>query len=173
MDRLKNFIDNNRPEFDDIELPVGHAERFNKKLEGRKKLIMRRRVIGLIAAAACLGLLFFVQTRYAEKNMDNTCTMSAEISEVRHYYTMQISETIAQMEEIYKHHQSPGALELLKQTQEVIALNNDFENRILPSLPCSEEALFAMNRHYDASVSGMRILLRQMQKEKNRNDINN
>lgn len=173
MDKLKDFIENNKQEFDDIELPVGHMERFKDKLEGRKKQVVRRRLAWGIAAAACLGLLFTFQTQYNKEQVENLCELSTEIKEVRMYYNMQMSATIAQMEELYKEHQTPGRFELLQQTQEVIAVNQDFENRILPTLPCSEEALFAMNQHYDASLSGMNILLRQMRKTAEIEHVNN
>lgn len=173
MDKLKDFIDNNKQAFDDIELPAGHDERFSNKLNGRRKLTVRRRLAWVIATAACLGILFTIQTQYTKEKMNNLCEMSTEIQEVRMYYNMQLSATIAQMEELYQENQTPGRLELLKQTQEVIAVNQDFENRILPTLPCSDEALFAMNQHYDASLSGMNILLRQMQKTAEKESINN
>lgn len=173
MDKLKNFIENNKQEFEDIELPVGHMERFKDKLEAQKKKTVRRRLVWGVVAAACLGILFTIQTQYSKDHMDNLCELSTEISEVRMYYNMQMSATIAQMEELYKENQTPGRLELLQQTQEVIAVNNDFENRILPTLPCSEEALFAMNQHYDASLSGMNILLQQMRKAGDMEDLNN
>ncbi len=164
MDKLKGYIDKNKQEFDDIELPVGHAERFQENLKRRRKQTVRRRLAWGVAVAACLGILFAVQTLYNKESTEKLCELSTEIMEVRTYYNMQISATIAQMEELYKEHQTPGRLELLRQTQAVIAENQNFENKILPVFPCSEEALFAMNQHYDASLSGMNILLRQMQK---------
>jgi hypothetical protein len=56
------------------------------------------------------------------------------------YYTMQIATVVSEMEELYRQKQSPAALELLKESQVVLASTRDLKNRILPSLPCSEEA---------------------------------
>lgn len=173
MDELKNFIDRNRADFDEVELPVGHTVRFCAKLEVQKRSAKRRRVIGVVAIAACLGILFAVQIQYNKEQTANTCELSMEINEVRLYYNMQLAETIARMEALYKEHQTPGSLELLRQTQEVIAVNREFENKVLPDLPCSEEALFAMNQHYDASLSGARILLRQMERVVDMESVNN
>lgn len=172
MDKLKEYIDKNRLDFEDIELPVGHSGRFNEKLNKQKKRIMIQRFVLVAAVAACLGILFVVQIQYQKTNA-SVCELSNEIKEVRMYYNMQFSATLAQMEELYKQNQTPGSLELMKQTQEVIAVNQDFETKILPTLPCSEEALYAMSQHYDASISGMNILLRQMQKAVKEEDINN
>lgn len=163
MDRLKNFIENNRPEFDEVELPEGHLERFKEKLERKRTPFIRRKLVWLVAAVACLGLLFTVAIQYQPEKENNVCELNGEINEVRMYYNMQLAATISDMEELYKQKQAPGALELMQQTHEVIASNRDFEEKILPTLPCSEAALFAMNQHYDASIAGMHILLQQMQ----------
>lgn len=173
MDELKNFIDRNKADFDEVELPAGHEGRFRTKLEAQKKQAKRRRLAWIFAAAACLGVLFAVQVEYNKEQTNHLCELSVEINEVRLYYNMQLAETIAQMETLYKMHQTPGSLELLRQTQEVIAVNREFENKVLPSLPCSEEALFAMNQHYDASLAGTRILLRQMERIIDMESVNN
>lgn len=173
MDKLKDFIDNNRQAFDDISLPAGHTDRFKEKLNKRQKTLNRRKIIWSVAAASVIGLLFTFYTQFRKEHIDEVCELSTEIREVKMYYNMQITATVTKMEELYKQNQSPGNLDLLKQTQDVIASNLDFENRILPSLPCNEAALFAMNQHYDASLEGMNILFDQMQRTTNENDINN
>lgn len=172
MDRLKNFIEDNRMEFDEVELPEGHLERFEEKMNKKHSPFIRRKLLWLVAGVACLGLLFSVVTWNQSQKENEVCELNGEINEVRMYYNMQMAATISEMEELYKQKQPPGALELLKQTHEVIASTRDFEEKILPTLPCSESALFAMNQHYDASIAGMNILLQQMQHVINDTDIN-
>lgn len=165
MDKLKDFIDKNRQEFDDIALPEGHTERFKKKLGRRSQTLGKRWLAGLVAAASLTGLLFVFHPQIQKKQVEEVCELSIEIRELRLYYNMQLAATVGKMEELYKQSQSPGNLELLKQTQDVLAANLDFEKRILPSLPCREEALFVINQHYDASLEGMNILLDRMRKK--------
>lgn len=172
MDKLKDFIADNRQAFEDLSLPEGHEERFREKLSRRKTRSIRRRAIWLAVAASIVGFLFVFHTQWGKETGSDVCELSMEINEVRMYYNMQLMATVTKMEMLYKQDQSPGNLELLKQTQDVITSNLDFENRILPSLPCREETLFAMNQHYDASLAGMNILLDRMreQTETNRNN---
>jgi hypothetical protein len=56
MDKLKKFIEKNKQAFDDLELPVGHAERFREKLKDQHRIQKRKNVYLWIAVAACLGL---------------------------------------------------------------------------------------------------------------------
>lgn len=163
MDKLKDFIESNRAEFELTDMPEGHMDRFKQKMFGQqKKRRVTIRLVWSLGAAALLGLLLTIHVQFQQTDSYEVCELHTEIGELSAYYNMQITAVLSQMEELYKEKQSPGALELMKQTQEVLASNQDFEKNILPSLPCSESALFAMNQHYDASISGMHILLKQM-----------
>jgi hypothetical protein len=172
MDKLKKFIEKNKQAFDDLELPVGHAERFREKLKDQHRIQKRKNVYLWIAVAACLGLLLTIRLQLQKDSDVDSCAISHEIHDARMYYTMQIATVVSEMEELYRQKQSPAALELLKESQVVLASTRDFENRILPSLPCSEEALFALNQHYGPSITGMNILLKEMQNVTNDDNIN-
>lgn len=163
MDKLKNFVEDNRPEFEAMELPDGHMDRFKAKLDRQRRPLTRHKLFLAVSVAACLGLLFALYTQHDKQQAEEVCELSVEIGEVRMYYNMQMNATITKMEELYKQKQTEGTMELMKQTQNVIAANRDFEDKVLPSLPCSETALFAMSQHYDGSISGMNILLRKME----------
>jgi len=132
MDRLKDFIDSNKEEFENLVLPEGHSDRFKKKFDRQRKLPVQRRLAWFMAAACMLGLLLTMHIQYEKNKQGDVCELSAESRAVRMYYNMQITATVAQMEKLYKENQSPGTLDLLKQTQEVMASNNDFENKVLP-----------------------------------------
>ncbi|MDD2437614.1 MAG: hypothetical protein PHG27_05870 [Massilibacteroides sp.] len=173
MDKLKDFIENNKQAFDEVELPVGHAERFREKLNTQRRTRVKRNVYLWIAVAACLGVLLTIRIQFQKNNAADSCELTQEIQDVRMYYNMQITAVVSEMEELYKQKQSSAGLGLLKESQVVLASTRDFENRIFPSLPCSEEALFAMSQHYDASITGMNILLKQMQNVTNEEKINN
>lgn len=170
MDKLKNFIDTHKEAFKDDLLPEGHFERFEKKLPVRHKLSGRRWLgFGVAAVAAVVAFVVFLniqsEMHNAPVHQTNTysCETQKEIDELRVYYTMQMEEMYAQIRSLYKADQVPGGLELLQETKQVIKTTADFEEQVLPNLPCNETSLFAMTQHYNTSLQSLSIMLRQME----------
>lgn len=169
MDKLKQFIDDHRDEFDNIQLPEGHLERFEKKLPSRRKHSFWLYGLSAIAAAACIALIFFIQPPTASLTEDEVAI--CEIEELQLYYNMQMNEVVARIEKIYEEDPSQGTTELFQATQQVMNDNNQFEERILPELPCSEEGMFAMNQHYHNSIASLNRMLLQMEKVKEMDNL--
>lgn len=96
-----------------------------------------------------------------------TCKAQQEIEELRIYYTMQINEMMAQIERLYKQDKTPGSAELLAATKKVLTDNYMFEETVLPTLPCSNAAVFAMTQHYTNSLESLSIMLKQMERVTN------
>ena len=105
MDKLKSFIDQNRSAFDEEPLPLGHLERFERKLPKPSRKRLYWRIGGMVAAVAAslLFLLFFrpqLQTDKAEGN-DLSGLASEEVrGEIRdlcQYYQMRVNGILAQM----------------------------------------------------------------------------
>ncbi|MDH6356207.1 hypothetical protein [Parabacteroides sp. PF5-9] len=168
MDKLKNFIDNNREAFENELLPEGHFERFKQKLPVKKNHRPLFINIGTVAVAASIILLLFfrlpLNTVTDEQDTTAyTCETKQEIEELRLYYNMQINEVIAQMETLYKNDRNPGAEELLKETKKVLTDNYMFEENILPTLPCSNNGLYAMTQHYNNSLESLSFMLELME----------
>ena len=82
---------------------------------------------------------------------------------LRLYYNMQMSDIISQMQAMYKLQRTPGTEELLKETKRVLTDNYMFEETVLPTLPCSNAGLYAMNLHYSTSLESLNIMLKQME----------
>ena len=70
---------------------------------------------------------------------------------------------ISQMQAMYKQQRIPGTEELLKETKRVLTDNYMFEETVLPTLPCSNAGLYAMNLHYSTSLESLNIMLKQME----------
>lgn len=164
MDKLKQFIDDHRDEFNDIELPKGHQARFEKKLPIRaKRRTLWYSVYG-VAAAACIALLlFFKPSTDLFIDDDDPTANVCEIEELQLYYTMQINEVLAQIEAINETETSPKSAQLLQASQQVVDDSGRFEEEVLPSLPCSEEGIYAINQHYSNSLRSLHIMLDQME----------
>ncbi|MCD7849017.1 MAG: hypothetical protein LUH63_04340 [Parabacteroides sp.] len=165
MDKLKNFIDTNREAFDDDLLAEGHFERFKQKLAAPRKSRATLYSLCAFAAAACIALLFlFRMPGGTPLPQPHKCQMKEEIEELRLYYNMQMNSIISQMQEMYKQQRIPGSEELLKETKRVLTDNYMFEETVLPTLPCSNDGLYAMNQHYSTSLESLNIMLKQMEK---------
>lgn len=171
MDKLKKFIDNNRETFEDELLPAGHLDRFEQKLpkpHKRRALVFS---LSAFAVAVSIALLFLLQLPGgthipASPSQANTqvCETEEEIEELRLYYNMQMHDVLSQMEALYKQDRTPGAAELLRETKRVLTDNYMFEETILPTLPCSNDGLFAMNQHYSNSLESLSFMLKQMER---------
>lgn len=178
MDKLKDFIDNNRRAFDDNDsLPEGHFERFADKLPAapRRNRFRLYSLWGSFAAAAVIALLMLLRIPggttipqpVQKTTAHRTCDAQEEINELRSYYTMQMGEVLAQIKTLYKEDQTPGTTELLKETKKILKDNYMFEETILPTLPCSNDGLYAMTQHYNNSLESLNIMLKQMERVTN------
>lgn len=124
------------------------------------------------AAAAVIALLLLlrlpggthVPSAPVARPEAGACQAKQEFEELRIYYRMQIHEMTAQIEQVYKADQTPGGAELLKETKKVLHDNYMFEETVLPTLPCSNNGLFAINQHYSNSLESLSIMLREMER---------
>lgn len=180
MDKLKNFIDTNREAFEDDLLPEGHFKRFEQKLAAPRKSRATLYSLCAFAAAACIALLFLFKMpggtplpqQKPVASQPHKCQMKEEIEELRLYYNMQMNEIISQMQAMYKQQRIPGSEELLKETKRVLTDNYMFEETVLPTLPCSNDGLYAMNQHYSTSLESLNIMLEQMEKMETNKKVN-
>lgn len=169
MDKLKKFIDTNREAFDDDQLPEGHFDRFATKLQAPCKKRYRLFSLCAFAAAASIALLFLLRmpggTVVPESQkaaFHHPCEEHQEIRELCYYYNMQMNEILAQIDSLYKKEATPGATDLVEETKRVLTDNYMFEKTVLPTLPCSNAGLCAMNQHYSASLESLNRMLKQI-----------
>lgn len=177
MDKLKNFIDTNREAFEEDLLPEGHFDRFEKKLPTARGRHFKLYSFCAFVAAACIALAFLIRLPGGtpvpspqKAAVQKQCSEQKEFSELQMYYKMQIGDIMAQMESLYKKEQAPGAAGLLQESKRILKDNYMFEETILPTLPCSNDGLFALNQHYSTSVESLNIMLKQMERVTNEND---
>lgn len=124
------------------------------------------------AAAAAVALLFLLRMPGGTE-VPGPSAMHAEMhgtqakeefEELRMYYTMQINDMMAQIENLYQEERTPGGAELLKETKKVLHDNYMFEETVLPTLPRSNNGLFAISLHYNNSLESLSIMLREMER---------
>lgn len=177
MDKLKNFIDTNREAFEDDLLPEGHFDRFEKKLPPARGRHFKLYGLCAFAAAASIALLLLLRLpggtplpENRNRQIRQVCCEQKEFYELQMYYKMQINDIMAQMETLYKKENAPGAAGLLQESKRILKDNYMFEETILPTLPCTNDGMFAMNQHYSSSVKSLHIMLKQMERVSNESD---
>jgi hypothetical protein len=169
MDNLKDFIDRHRDEFDAEPLPDGHLERFERRLRRRHNRHARYLLplAATLAAAACIFTFLFITGGDANPNRNGTgafiCESDEEMDELRAYYHMRVYDLEERMRSLHQAKPSEGATGILQDTKEVMNSIDEFEENILPTLPCSDDGLNVMNRQYAGSLEILGKMLEQME----------
>lgn len=170
MDRLKDYIQQNREAFDEIPLPEGHLERFAARLEKeetQKTVPLWHKLVPLAAAVAlflCLSVPFWIQRETPDSYV---CELHSEMGELHTYYRMQLEDHLMELEAASKENPSEAVTHLLEAALQIEASCQQFDNQVLPTLPCSDEGIFAINQQYRNSLNSMQILCQQCMNLKN------
>lgn len=169
MDKLKQFINNNREEFDEQELPFGHELRFQKKLPHRKN---KTKVFCLYASliAASVALLIMLALPFYKPESSflehrTSCRTEDEINELRLYYSMQMLDIVDRIKEFDPGEKEQEKQQVLNETEQVLALSKQFDETVIPHLPCSDEGLFAVNQYYSTSLRSLNFMLEQLEEK--------
>lgn len=169
MDRLKDYIQQNREALDEIPLPEGHLERFAARLEKaetKKTVPLWRKLVPLAAAVAlffCLSVPFWMQQVSPDAYV---CELHSEMGELHTYYRMQLEDHLMELETASKENPSEAVTHLLEAALQIEASCQQFDNQVLPTLPCSDEGIFAINQQYRNSLNSMQILCQQLNRVK-------
>lgn len=167
MDKLKDFIDKNREAFDTDDLPIGDLDRFLKKMEQAEDLRSKRRWLRWVTVpiAAAIALLLYWALPLGENTSGEAqyvCKLHSEMAELRAYYVMQMDGILMEMEEKSLQSDSPAAHKLLEAGQHIQNTCRQFDREVLPTLPCSDEGVFALNQQYRNSLNSLQRLYGQM-----------
>ncbi|MDR2498366.1 MAG: hypothetical protein LBD28_02885 [Tannerellaceae bacterium] len=169
MDNLKKFVDQYRDQFDAEPLPDGHLERFERKLRSRHNRPARYflPIAATIAAAACIFAILFIKGGEYNRNQNGNgafiCEADEEMDELRSYYHMRVYDLEERMRSLHLAQPTEGSASIMHDTQEVMKSIYDFEENILPTLPCSGNGLNVMNRQYASSLETLEVMLEQME----------
>ena len=173
MEKLRQFIENHRDEFDDEPLLEGHWERFEQKLavvepQQPTKRVWLWAVVGLAAAAAVALLLWLQPMRIVTDPSDGMVqedwlAMEQEFLETQGYYQMRIIDLTEQMDELCKAKRSTEAEQLLQAAWQVRSEVTEFEQEVVPTLSYDETGLYALTQTYSMGIGSLTFLLNQME----------
>lgn len=173
MEKLRQFIENHRDEFDDEPLLEGHWERFEQKLAAVEpqqptKRVWLWAVAGLAAAAAIALLLWLQPMRIVTDPSDGMVqedwlAMQQEFLETQGYYQMRIIDLTEQMDKLCKEKRSTEAEQLLQAAWQVRSEVKEFEQEVVPTLSYDEMGLYALTQTYSMGIGSLTFLLNQME----------
>ena len=118
MDRLKDYIQQNREAFDEIPLPEGHLERFAARLEKeetKKTVPLWHKLVPLAAAVAlffCLSVPFWMHQPVSPDAY--VCELHSEMGELHTYYRMQLEDHLMELETASKENPSEAVIRTIR-----------------------------------------------------------
>lgn len=173
MEKLRQFIENHRDEFDDEPLLEGHWERFEQKLAAVEpqqptKRVWLWAVAGLAAAAAVALLLWLQPTRIVTDPSDGMVqedwlAMQQEFLETQGYYQMRMNDLTDRLDQLCKQKRTEEAEQLLQAAWQVRSDVKEFEHEVVPTLPCDEDGLYALAQTYSLGIGSLTFLLDRME----------
>lgn len=178
MDKLKDFIETNRADFDEAyPLPQGHEARFLRRLEEDFPASTPRKVhltsslyllyAVTMAASVALLLLLRLSTAHTPEAIDpylaEVQQIQTEMEELQFYYHMQMRTVREQMKELTERQPSPGVMAIWRESEQILADNHSFEQNELPQLPTESETLCALTQHYGSSLETLQFMLSKME----------
>ena len=172
MDKLKKYIDENMEDFNDFELPEGHLERFDAKLKKTSsKRISLYWISGAVAAVAMMILIISGlkeqpddQSSVVAETESKCSEIQEEINQLTFYYNMKVCDLLSKIEDVCVKSNSNEAKEILESSKTVHNDVMDFENNIVPDLPCSDLSFEIITRQYDANIASLQLILDQAQR---------
>ena len=173
MEKLRQFIENHRDEFDDEPLLDGHWERIEQKLaavepQQPKKMFWLWPAAGLVAAAAIVLLLWLQPVPVEpdsshEVEQQELTAMELEFQEAQGYYQMRMNDLTDRLDQLCKQKRTEEAEQLLQAAWQVRSDVKEFEHEVVPTLPCDEDGLYALAQTYSLGIGSLTFLLDRME----------
>ncbi|MFO8234038.1 MAG: hypothetical protein R6U04_01350 [Bacteroidales bacterium] len=167
MKNLKDIINRNREDFDNLEPGEGHFERFQQKLKEHQKKSKKFNWTVLLKAAS-IAILVFLSSLWVYDNVYKTPqkesfaeqNISPEIKETQLYYSTLVNHKYEQIKSFDFEDKKQKKM-LLRELRE---MNETYENiqEDLQSNPNDPRVLNALIRHYQRKLEVMNQILNQL-----------
>lgn len=156
MDKLKEYIKNNRNQLDDMEPADGHLERFAARLNTHKK--QPKRLVRILAAAtlgAAAAILVTLLILPLNQTVDNKCSLSPELAEVSSYYAIQVEQEIDRIQQLVVYADGETRNELLADIMLMREESDKFLNQICDSHMDESDSIPIIIRHYQSHIDAL------------------
>lgn len=164
MDRLKQFITDHHTAFDTGDLPTGHRLRFEEKLPAKRIVFRPRYFYFLGVAAAVLFACFILPYTFDNRTQviyPINCQTAEDMQQLSMYYNWQLYDISNQLKLKLSGQNSSGGQYLLQESSRILTSGKYFEDTVIPSLPCTQQSLFAITQFYNANLESLNFMLRQ------------
>ncbi len=170
MDKLKSFIDHNRPLFDNEEPPRGHFDRFSRRLvvyNSPKRINLWlvasvAAVAGVLITASLSLLLNFSGLVPPTESGLASATLSPELLQIDEYYQYQITQKQQLINRMMTGELKPFEGEI---SQTLNDMNENYKNVLkdIAQSPHTESAAFVLTRYYQAKLDVLDGIISRMQ----------
>lgn len=175
---LEDFIQQNRALFDEKEPPVGHFERFQKRIEEQGKGGSSSRgvirILPWLMAAASIALLFFVYTGNVGQSKNagrELAEVSPEMKETQGFFESTIRKEIAQIEKA----KNPENQKIIDDGfQQLNKLEENYKKLTLELKESGENkrVIFAMITNFQQRIEVLQTILLQLEELEDFNQKN-
>ena len=159
---MENYIRNNKEKFM-TELPLGHQERFAKKIQNlktSKPQNLRRLWIGVASAAAILFIFFIINRK--DLMQPYIYNENEKVAEMRMLYEQQLDETVSLLENILVNVDDSTRNEINKVIENLNHTSDVFEN--IAPLP-EEKQLAITSQIYNNQLQTLNSIYRKINKK--------
>lgn len=168
MNKLEQYIRNNRDRFDALEPSAGHTDRFKARLAPATLPAFARipgwlRIAAVIVLVAGSSIFSFEQFKkyYADRNPSLQELIPGEFQEASLYYTSLIKEKYSEIDRLNSSVPDRNEI-LLKELDEMDRLFNTLM-KDLKANPMDERVLSAMINHYQMKLEVMGQIIQQLE----------
>lgn len=174
MDKLEEYIMDNREEFDMAELPEGHFERFKQKLDAQSS---KKRTpvmyIRYASAAAVIAVMLTLSVLYVNDNwisprqdkLPSLADVSPEFAEAEAYFVSTINHQEQTIDELGQEGLEVEKQMFMKEVQDMDSVYTKLQKE-LKANPNDERVVNAMIKHYQMRIKVMTRIVNQLKQVK-------
>lgn len=175
MKTIDEIIRNNRDFFEEAEPSKGHLERFNRKLEMRFHVTVKRSIVPYLLKAAVVTVLITLSSLWTwdhfirpGRNRMALGDVSPQYKEVENYYVHQVNLMEGEFSTVSLAG-NPEQMKMLK--REMKSMDSVYVQlqKELKDNPDDERIINAMIEHYQTKVEVMSYILNQLKAIRNEN----
>lgn len=156
MDKLKDYIKNNRRQFDDVEPADGHMERFAARLNAQKKQPKRPiRILVTAITGIAAAILITLMLVPVGQTTDNSCTLSPELAEVSSYYATKLELEIDKIQQLAAYIDDETKTELLSDIMTMREESSEFLHQICASQMDEADSIPIIIKHYQSQIDAL------------------
>ena len=178
MKTIEDIIRSNKDFFEDAEPSEGHFERFNRKLEIRFQIVVKRSIVPYLLRAAVVTLLVTLSSLWTWDHfirpVNSRMTLgqvSPQYKEVENYYIHQVNMMEGEIVNVDLKN-NPAQKEMLMKEMKSMDSTYISLQKELKANPNDERIITAMIEHYQTKVEVMTYIVNQLKAIHNGNQNN-